>query len=224
MAGVTAQVITIDLNNPRVCIEAVLPASGGYGNFERMARRSDSVAAINGTFFDPPTAVIVCNLVAHGRLLAEGRAGNSLVVDLDGQARLVRTAGHPGRVCDWSRASFAVSGGPTLLAGGAVVLDPSPEGFRDPGLFRPAPRSALGVTDQNKLLMVTIREPIRLIRLAWAMKQLGARDALNLDGGSSSGLYYRGRVLHRPERAMTNLIVVRERAAPRSVEAVSRVP
>ena len=40
------------------------------------------------------------------------------------------------------------------------------------------------------------------------MRSLGCRDAIALDGGSSSAMFYRGRFAARPHRSLTNLLVV----------------
>jgi hypothetical protein len=40
------------------------------------------------------------------------------------------------------------------------------------------------------------------------MSQLGARDAVNLDGGTSSGLYHDGQIITRPGRGLTNCLMV----------------
>jgi len=37
-----------------------------------------------------------------------------------------------------------------------------------------------------------------------------AVDAINLDAGSSTGMYYRGQILMRPLRRLTNLVLVYE--------------
>ena len=54
---------------------------------------------------------------------------------------------------------------------------------------------------------VTLPEAARL------MRALGARDALNLDGGGSTAMTVRGRVVNRPsdlsgERPVSNAVVV----------------
>jgi exopolysaccharide biosynthesis protein len=41
------------------------------------------------------------------------------------------------------------------------------------------------------------------------MKQAGAYQAMNLDGGASSGLYYNGKYLTTPGRQISNAIVVK---------------
>src|SRR5579862_4602312 len=69
-------------------------------------------------------------------------------------------------------------------------------------------RVAVGVTANNKLIFVATRKPVYLSALARAMKDLGVRNAINLDGGSSIGVYYRGDMIIRPGRRLTNLILV----------------
>jgi len=47
-----------------------------------------------------------------------------------------------------------------------------------------------------------------LRRLAMLMAGLGARDAINLDGGTSSALYHNGKMITKPGRGMTNCLMV----------------
>lgn len=211
--GVRAYVVTVDLNCKRIALTP-MSSNGRYKSFRRFIKESKPLAAINGTFFDPATATIVCNLISGGKLLSEGRVGHSLRIDKDNKAELVATAGRPGRLLsnlqDWV---FGMSSGPTLLRSNQYMLYPWREGFRDPGLLGVAPRSAIGITKHNKLLLVTVRKPVRLQRLAWMMKALGAKDALNLDGGSSTALYFDGRFVTRPRRMLTNIVAVHLRPA-----------
>lgn len=221
--GVRAYVVTVDLNCKRI---SLVPESsnGSYKSFRRFIKESKPVAAINGTFFDPATATIICNLISGGRLLSEGRVGHSLSIDANNKAQLVSTAGQPGRLLNFRQWAFGLSSGPTLLRGGHYVMAPWREGFRDPGLFGIAPRSAIGITAHNKLLLVTVRHPVRLQRLAWMMKSLGAKDALNLDGGSSTALYFGGRFLARPRRMLTNIVAVHLRPKEIMKPVVAKPP
>ena len=205
--GVRTYVVTVDLNCKRI---SLVPQSsnGHYKSFRRFINESRPVAAINGTFFDPATATIICNLISGGKLLSEGRVGHSLRIDNQNKAQLVSTAGQPGRLLNLSQWAFGLSSGPTLLRSGNYVMAPRSEGFRDPGLLGIAPRSAIGITANNKLLLVSVRKPVRLGRLSWMMKKLGAKDALNLDGGSSTALYFDGKYVARPRRMLTNIVAV----------------
>jgi exopolysaccharide biosynthesis protein len=61
-------------------------------------------------------------------------------------------------------------------------------------------RSAIGITRDGGIILVMISQKpkvspsgISLPALAEFMKSLGAEKAMNLDGGSSSSLYYNGK-------------------------------
>jgi hypothetical protein len=66
----------------------------------------------------------------------------------------------------------------------------------------------VGITAHGKLLLVAVARPVTLDELAPALQWLGAAEAMALDGGRSTGLYYRGQSLVRPHRSLTNLLVV----------------
>ncbi len=80
------------------------------------------------------------------------------------------------------------------------------------------PRTAVGVTAENKILMVVVdgrsfrSGGATIVGLAKLMKSLGAVDALNLDGGGSSTMVVGGKVVNTPsdghERAVTSALVV----------------
>jgi hypothetical protein len=109
---------------------------------------------------------------------------------------------------DWSDYETVICGGPRLVTNGRTRVVPRAEGFRDRSLFRRRPRTAVGLTRYNRLVMVTVARPIYLRQLARLMRSLGCRNAIALDGGSSSAMFYRGRFAARPHRSLTNLLVV----------------
>ena len=71
----------------------------------------------------------------------------------------------------------------------------------------------MGVTPENKLLLLTTRQPVSLHQLARIFSDLGAVDAVNLDGGSSSAMYHSGKMVTRPRRRLTNLIAIYAKGA-----------
>jgi hypothetical protein len=118
----------------------------------------------------------------------------------------------------------AVGGHPMLVRGGQVLADVDSAGnaaFRGPN-----PRTAVGLAAEGRrLLLVTVdgRQPnhsvgISLRDLAELMRQLGATDALNLDGGGSTTMVVTDsagalRVVNRPSdaagpRAVGNALAV----------------
>jgi hypothetical protein len=100
--------------------------------------------------------------------------------------------------------------GPLLLKGGEIVLAPEAEKFSASFNRQAAIRSAIGQTDQGQLLWVTVQPQTggrgpTLSQLALVMESLGAVDALNLDGGSSSSLYLGGALVNRSSRTAARI-------------------
>jgi hypothetical protein len=155
--------------------------------------------------------------------VATGRIGTAVAITPENEVRFLRLRAEERR--DWSEYTTVLGGGPRLLTGGRITLAPRAEGFRDPALYARRPRTAVGRTRNGKLLLVSVRRPIYLRRLARIMRELGAQDAVAMDGGGSTAMYYRGRLVSRPSRRLTNLIVAYDnstayaRALPRLAAA-----
>ncbi|MBN8562620.1 MAG: phosphodiester glycosidase family protein [Leptolyngbya sp. UWPOB_LEPTO1] len=98
-----------------------------------------------------------------------------------------------------------IGGGPLLIRDGQIVLDARLEQFSDAFIRETAARSAIGQTSDGRILIVTAQNNVAglgatLSDMADIMQQLGAVNALNLDGGSSTTLYLGGQLLDRPPR------------------------
>jgi len=111
----------------------------------------------------------------------------------------------------------AVGGGPRLLADGEVKITGEEEKFQPDILNGRAPRTALGLTADNHLLMLTIdgRQTefsigMTLQETAEILKNLGAVEAMNLDGGASARMVIRGFTMNSPsaERLISNGVIV----------------
>jgi exopolysaccharide biosynthesis protein len=102
----------------------------------------------------------------------------------------------------------ALQVGPRLVTNGRITVNPKEEGFRDPKILTKAgARSAIGLTRDHKLLMLTTGGAT-IPELAQVMKQAGAYQAMNMDGGASSGLYYDGKYLTVPVRKISNALMI----------------
>ena len=103
---------------------------------------------------------------------------------------------------DFTLYPHILGAGPLLLENGYIVLDGAKEKFSKNFNQQAASRSAIATTKEGKLLMVAVhnrtgwRGPT-LTEMARIMKQLGAVNALNLDGGSSTSLYLGGQLIDR---------------------------
>ncbi|AFZ21817.1 phosphodiester glycosidase family protein [Allocoleopsis franciscana] len=92
--------------------------------------------------------------------------------------------------------------GPVLLENRQIVLDAKAEQFSDAFSQQMAIRSAIGTTGSGTVIIAAIHSRVggrgpTLAETAQLIQQMGAIDALNLDGGSSTGLYLGGQLLDR---------------------------
>ncbi|MFN6564292.1 MAG: phosphodiester glycosidase family protein [Nostoc sp. ChiSLP01] len=121
-----------------------------------------------------------------------------------------------------------INGGPRLLRNGKIDITAYAEGFHwreNPEFYyrfgvRRNPRTLAGITPFGKLLLVTVdgRQPTRSIgasfeESALIMRSLGAKDALNLDGGGSTTMTINQQLINRPsdptgERPIADAIVI----------------
>jgi len=223
-------VITADLNSPRIRVEIGLAAKGisHSESFSSMVRRHSPIAAVTGTYFDTRTLFPVGSIVTGGKPAHESaigaavcflRAGTVVCVSDGTLAQpggyIVRFAGTgKGERFNWNGVETGLRAGPLLLHNGLYALNPGREGFHQPGLFGRRTRMALGLTSHNKLLLVAVETPVTFGRLAGIMKSLGAVDAMALDGGTSSAMFFRGRIVRYPGRALTNIIEIFENSLP----------
>jgi len=97
-----------------------------------------------------------------------------------------------------------ISNYPSLLHGGDVVINSDKLTSYQKDVK--GARGVIGVGDSN--LYLAIISNATVVDAAYVMKSLGAKDALNLDGGGSSALYLNGSYLVGPGRSLPNAIVL----------------
>lgn len=168
---------------------------------------SDGSLIFNGGFWDPDRAPEGLTVV-NGRTLVpfdDDLGGGVLVVD-DGRAVLRDAqAGAP----DTATLDFAQQAKPRLVVAGAVNVRPA----------RPrADRTALCVRDGGRSLELVVartaderrgRDGPTLHALAQKLVEIGCDEALNLDGGSSTGVAWRqdGVLRALPSRVAVKLAI-----------------
>lgn len=114
----------------------------------------------------------------------------------------------------------AVGGGPRLLRNGDISIEAAAEGIAKSFVDTRHPRTAVG-WNEDTFFFVTVdgRQEgyslgMSLPELAALMKELGATEALNLDGGGSTTLFAGGKIRNRPSdkrlRPLANGIVIYE--------------
>lgn len=103
---------------------------------------------------------------------------------------------------NWKDVKHIISGGPYLVKNSEVFVDMTAQKLGAIGGKNP--RSAIGYTADNNLIMVTAdgREGssvgMTLMQLANFMKSAGCTNAMNLDGGGSTVMYVDGQVVNNP--------------------------
>lgn len=211
-----AQTVTVSLLHPKIELGVVLAGNqiGKVEELRSLAKRNNAMVAINGTFFNAYSQgsykAPYGYIVGGGKLLKNSPGDRRTVFTFDNNnlAQLI-----PGldfkEHFNSGNSVGAVQAGPRLVVNGKVSLDVKNEGFRDPKILTGGgARSALGITKDHKLILLTTGGAT-IPQLAEIMKKAGAYQAMNLDGGASSGLYYNGSYLTAPGRQISNAIIVK---------------
>ena len=198
-------VITANLNSPSVRVTPAIAKSGiGHSeSFRSMLRRTRPTAAIDGTFFCTRTLRPTGDIVIDGQMVYRGYLGMAVAFGEYNTVRFVDS-----RDYRWTDYQSVLTAGPSLLIDGRLAVYPKDQGFRSGVHFTPRTRAAVGITKDNKLILVTTSRGVYLGELARAMRAIGCVDAAGLDGGSSTGLYCNGKLISNPSRGMTNCLLV----------------
>ncbi|MEH2394757.1 MAG: phosphodiester glycosidase family protein [Nostoc sp.] len=204
----------------------VTPAlSQKVATIEEFAQKHRAVAILNAGFFDPANQKSTSYIVLHGKLVANPKENERLVNNpnlkpylsqifnrsefrryLCGQTIRYSIALHSQSPPAGCQLVDAIGAGPRLLPELTLVK----EGFVDNtnkrdalGSNQPNARTAVGITRDGSVVLVMVAQKpsvpangVSLPALADLMKTLGAEKAMNLDGGSSSSLYYNGKTFY----------------------------
>lgn len=174
------------------------------------------IFAINGGYFSDSSSVSI--LVSDGEVVSTGPSGDEvrgafgmiqgkpeIVWANSKNSPLLYTYESPkisSKKDIWNPAQ-ALGGGPVLVKDGKINVTSQQEGFGGSHLQR-HPRSAIGYKDKNTLLLLVVdgrqlaSAGVTLHELAKLMADIGAKDALNLDGGGSSAMVAAGEVVNVP--------------------------
>ncbi|MNI52427.1 hypothetical protein D3C73_1072080 [compost metagenome] len=208
--------VTISLLHPKIELDVALAGNtvGKVEDLSSIAKRNNAVVAINGTYFDAYTKgdfkTPYGYIVSKGEIKKKNPTENRTIFTYDKNmlSSLILGLDFMEKY-DQGTIVGGLQAGPRLLVNGKVSVDVKNEGFRDPKILTGGgARSALGLTQDHKLILLT-SGGATIPQLAEIMKQAGAYQAMNLDGGASSGLYYNGKYLTTPGRKISNAIVVK---------------
>lgn len=126
----------------------------------------------------------------------------------------------PGDDAVWMRAYSMLGGGPQLIKAGKIAITDTQEKMAPGFATDRHPRTAIAKLGSGKLLLVTVdgRQPgvsagMTLQMVAELLLELGAVEAINLDGGGSTTMVIHQKIVNRPsdqtgERPVSDAILV----------------
>lgn len=214
----TASVLSIDLNNAKMITDTGNDSDCGSGctamSLADYVNRNSGFAGINGTYFCPSEpAYSYCGgannydfpvwntklgrWINGGNLFWDSRA--IFYFDGGGAHYLQNANGFSGNV------SAAIVNFPGLVSDGNVQIDDNQSGLSDKQKAV-GTKVGIGLRDPNNIMLVIGRN-VSMQQFAYVFKALGAKGALNLDDGGSVALYYNGKYLAGPGRALPNAVV-----------------
>lgn len=198
--------VIIDLSRGNYSVKPSLAIKDKYESFEEMMTRLKPYVAINGTYYGGSKNLPLGDIVADGRIIYRGCQRQGIGFQRNGKIRFFERKGR-SRI-NWRGCYAGIACGPRLLRAGKVDINASRDGFGPCAESIEAKRCAIGASRDGKLILCVVKEPVKLKILAEVMKELGAADAVNLDGGSMCALYENGKFHAEPVMPINNVIAI----------------
>ncbi len=202
-------VVKIDIQREEITPTAHY--SSRLTSFWKVAGKAQPVAAITGTFFAFENQQPVADVIIDGVQKASGKRGSALTVDWFGRLQIIDVP--TKKTLDFEPYRYVLRGMIRVLSDGEINPNPKAQGFKDKRIWGSAARTAVGVTANNKLIMMATSNSVTLSTVGKALKNQGATNGVCLDGGGSTMLYYMGDVKISPNRALSTLFMVEKRSA-----------
>lgn len=199
--------VVADMSEKQVAAEAYYAKS--LTNVWKLIGDRQPAAAITGTFFGFESQQPVADVVVDGHLVATGNRGSAIGVDWYGTVHIFDTPFQ--RPIDWYTYRHLIRGAVRLIKDGNVSPDPKSQHFNDSRIWGKAQRTGVGLTKNGDVVMMATNNRVTLSEFGNAMKKLGVHNAVALDGGNSTMLYYRGALVVPPGRSLSNLFILHER-------------
>lgn len=182
-----------------------------------MAESNNAVLAINGDYYGARQSGYV---IRNGKLYRD-TSGNrdALVIQKNGEFKFVSESETSASDLLQDGALQVFSFGPVLLNNGEISVGENDE----VGMAMASnPRTAIGYLGNNHYVFVVSdgrtseSAGLSLYELASFMKELGVKDAYNLDGGGSSTMVFKGEIINNPttsgrsgeERAVSDIVYI----------------
>jgi exopolysaccharide biosynthesis protein len=182
-----------------------------------MAANNNAILAINGDYYGARQSGYV---IRNGKIYRD-TSGNrdALVIQKNGEFKFVSESETNASELLQDGVLQVFSFGPVLLNNGEISVGENDE----VGMAMASnPRTAIGYLGNNHYVFVVSdgrtseSAGLSLYELASFMKELGVKDAYNLDGGGSSTMVFKGEIINNPttsgrsgeERAVSDIVYI----------------
>lgn len=165
------------------------------GTITRVIKPSDNASDVG----IPSSGYVLCQ---RARRPYEGNFFDSCRVG----DRIALSFTYPGSAV--SNIQTAIAAGPTIVRNGQAYNNYYYEGITKSDIVSGTNQKiSIGLKSNGNVVLLTAY--CNIGQLSNVMVSMGCQSALNLDGGSSAGIYYDGQWLIRPGRALNNMIYFR---------------
>ncbi|WP_145328742.1 phosphodiester glycosidase family protein [Paenibacillus xylanexedens] len=187
-----------------------------------IAEANHAIFAINGDYYGFRDDGVI---IRNGVLYRDSPTRDALALFSDGTIKTYNENDISSAELLAEGATNTLSFGPILVQNGEITSDFSrvkiDNNFGNRSIQDTNPRTAIGMVAPNHYVFVVVdgrqddSRGMTLAELAQTMKDLGATEAYNLDGGGSSTMYFMGRVVNNPlgrnqERGVSDILYLTE--------------
>jgi len=187
-----------------------------------IAEANQAIFAVNGDYYGFREDGVI---IRNGVLYRDEPTRDALALFDDGTIKTYNENEISSSELLAQGATNTLSFGPILIQNGEITSDFSSvkidTNFGNRSIQKANPRTAIGMIAPNHYVFVVVdgrqddSRGMTLAELAQTMKDLGATEAYNLDGGGSSTMYFMGRVVNNPlgrnqERGVSDIVYVTE--------------
>lgn len=163
----------------------------------QLCQQADATAGVNASFFDVKNGNSVDYMKVDGKVIHQGREilGNSnSAITIDGKkVAIIRLDKGNAEARALNHSNILVAG--PMLVSSSAIADLTENSFNKTR----HPRTCAAITNKGTILLVTVdgrhagnAEGMSTKELAFLLKILGAKDAMNFDGGGSTAMYIKG--------------------------------
>ncbi|MBB6021161.1 exopolysaccharide biosynthesis protein [Paenibacillus sp. JGP012] len=187
-----------------------------------IAAANNAIFAVNGDYYGFRDDGVI---IRNGVLYRDSPTRDALALFDDGTIKTYNENDISSSELLAEGVTNTLSFGPILVQDGEITSDFSrvkiDNNFGNRSIQDANPRTAIGMIAPNHYVFVVVdgrqddSRGMTLAELAQTMKDLGATEAYNLDGGGSSTMYFRGRVVNNPlgrnqERGVSDILYLTE--------------